>query len=59
MKKVFSETGNLKIRFGKNNIEGIKNWAGLDYDIAMSVCEEVEDPVFDIAYEFPCEMVLA
>lgn len=55
MKKVFSENGELKLRFAHDAKEQIVKWLnGVDYDYAVQYAKEVDCPVFIKALEFPC-----
>lgn len=62
MKKIFDTEGELKIRFGKDDIEGINKWlanSGIELhpERVYKFAKEVNDPVFGEALEFPCTAI--
>lgn len=55
MKKVFDEKGDLRIRFSADAKKQIEEWLfPIEYLYAIKFAEEVDDPIFDKAIEFPC-----
>lgn len=57
-KKVFKESGKLKLIFAAHSIEQILQWLGdVDLQYAMQFAtHEYDDPVFGHAITFPCEI---
>lgn len=58
MKKVFDPDGELTLVFAKDATVQIQKWLGtVDYNDAIKYAEQVKDPVFGLAYKFPCKSV--